>query len=148
LLIMKIYRVSVISAIFAYTMLVLLTVVLPATMVIDVRPKLSLEDWPFITMLGLFYLSLWYLQFREFNRIIIHENELITFHSPIRQKTVALSDIELIKSTFIFGFAVIRHKHGKIRLMRRIDNFADFIYTIKALNPEVKVRVFGRLKSS
>lgn len=39
-----------------------------------------------------------------------------------------------------FGLVNLRHTHGMVRLLRQTRGFADFLATLKALDPAVEVR--------
>ncbi|HZD60614.1 MAG TPA: hypothetical protein VE439_09215 [Anaerolineae bacterium] len=107
--------------------------VLALIQVLELRNEVS----PIIT---LFFMLLLYMVLREFDTVLIQDNGLITFRSPIRKVTVVLGDIASIKPFFLHHI-IIKHAAGRTFVPRYIEDLSDLLHTVKSMNPNIEVSV-------
>ena len=151
---MKTYRVPRWYIFFRYFFLTLATIIfisLVGLAVVAAGPEANLGTklyLLFLILLVLFIAVRWYLQLRDFHTIVIQDNELITFRSPIHKMTFALGDIMSIDLHVFHQDIVIVHDsidgdfiylEGVAFSMTRIVGRDDFMQTVKSLNPEIEV---------
>jgi hypothetical protein len=149
---MKTYRVPRWYIFSRYFFLTLLTIIiLPVGLIVatagpevDLGARLFLIAALLITPFG------WYMKLREFHTIVLQDNGLITFHSPIRKATFVLRDIESIRLHFLrqdiiinvssAGY-LINYNAPEIVSMTRIGGLDDFLHTVKSMNPNIEVSI-------
>jgi hypothetical protein len=95
--------------------------------------------------MGLVFFSVscrfWYLIGSTPYKIAVLETAEIEFISVIRTKRLLFTDIESVKpDRGHFGFLIIRHRTGKIKLVNQFDGFHEFVLKLKAKNPSAEIR--------
>jgi hypothetical protein len=78
--------------------------------------------------------------------ITINEDQEVEFRGRLRTIAVPVSDIVMIRTGEWFDpnrfQAVLRHKEGKLTLINQFSDFADFLATVKELNPSIEIKGF------
>jgi len=75
------------------------------------------------------------------DRIVVRPTGAIEFVAPLRKVVLMPNEIVSIRPTGgEFGFLVIRHATGKLRLLNQFDGFHEFIMQLKAANPGIDLR--------
>ena len=148
---MKTYRVARWYIFYRYFLLTLWTVIIVppvGLIVVTAGPEVSLGMRLFFIALLLFTPFAWHMQLRDFNTIVLQDNGLITFHSPIRKATFALGDMTSIVLHVFHQDIIIIHDRrdgdsttyeGVAFPMTRIGGRDEFLRTVKSLNPEIEV---------
>ena len=82
---------------------------------------------------------------RSVNRLItIDEDRDVRFRGRLQTVTIPLNDIVMIRTGEWFDpnrfQAVVRHKRGKLTLINHFSDFADFLATVKELNPSIEIK--------
>jgi hypothetical protein len=78
--------------------------------------------------------------------ITINEDRDVSFRGRLRTVTIPVSDIVMIRTGEWFDpnrfQAIVRHKGGKLTLINHFSDFADFLATVKELNPSIEIKGF------
>jgi hypothetical protein len=74
-------------------------------------------------------------------RILVSETGTMEFQSVLRRWVVTPVEIESIKpQNSHVGFLTVRTARGKIRLLNQFDDFHEFLWNLKQMNPSVELR--------
>lgn len=96
--------------------------------------------WPFAVFWFFLVCMLWYQVLSLPHRIEVSE-EGITFISILRRRRVRAAYVESLKpDRGQFGFFVLRHSAGRVRLLAQFDGFHEFVGNLKAANPTIEIR--------
>ena len=97
-----------------------------------------------LAWLSLSALQLGSLVARTPHRVVIHEDKIVDFVRLIGSKRIPAADITSIapRRWGFNRFAVVRHRGGKIELATALDDFHEFLGTLKALNPHLTIDRF------
>jgi hypothetical protein len=96
-------------------------------------------------VIGIFWLGMlswvWYWILSIPYKIQVHETTEIEFIGLIRRRRIKAMEIQSIKAERSqFGFLVIRHTGGKIKILNQFDGFHEFIADVKGNNPLIELR--------
>ncbi len=108
-------------------------------------PVIPAKGGPPPMVIGIFWLGMvsgvwcWILSIPY--KIQVHETTEIEFISRMRRRRIKAMEIQSIKpERSQFGFLVIRHTGGKIKILNQFDGFHEFIADVKRNNPSVELR--------
>ncbi len=108
-------------------------------------PVIPAKGGPPPMVIGIFWLGMvsgvwcWILSIPY--KIQVHETTEIEFISRMRRRGIKAMEIQSIKpERSQFGFLVIRHTGGKIKILNQFDGFHEFIADVKRNNPSVELR--------
>jgi len=96
--------------------------------------------WLFVPPI-VFWGWFWYLMIRTPFELKIRQDQSVEFRSLFKRIVLAPQLIKSIKApALVVGWVCVRHDSGKISMVNHFDGFYDFIWTLKSINPAIKVK--------
>lgn len=89
-------------------------------------------------------IAVFYLRLASMTTAITIRDNLITFKNVIGRVIVPAQDIKSVEKILFTGMIGVQHRGGlgKIQILREVEGIADFISTLKVINPSIVIKGF------
>ncbi len=142
---MKVYKLYLAKPLLAFYLLMLAAWVLAGVVgiVVGAVGKLGSDGppvWVFVIVLGIALFNAYVLLRFPFE-IRVLDDTVIEFRSVFRRITVSPMEVKSVRAKpYTLGLVDVVHQRGTVHLLNQMDGFHDFLYTLKSLNPAVRIQ--------
>jgi hypothetical protein len=142
---MKIYRLYIAKPLLVFYLLMFAAWVFIGVVgvVVGAVGKLGSDGppaWVFVIVLGVALFTA-YMWLRFPFEIRVPDDTVIEFRSVFRRIAVSPMEIKSVRAkSYALGFVDVVHQRGTVHLLNQMDGFHDFLFTLKSLNPTVRIQ--------
>ncbi len=73
--------------------------------------------------------------------ITVRDDNIMEFRSVLRRVAISPVEIKSVRAKrYALGFIDVRHSGGTINLLSQMDEFHEFVSTLKSLNPSIEIK--------
>src|SRR6266481_9173094 len=73
--------------------------------------------------------------------ITVRDDNIMEFRSVLRRVAISPVEIKSVRAKrYELGFIDVRHSGGTINLLSQMDEFHEFVSTLKSLNPSIEIK--------